>query len=161
MVALRRSLWALLAGVSRATVDFTNEIRAPASSQFVSWRTKFVDHVFSPFRITKKLRLNRHRNFNGYYAVGGRDKPVRCAFGASVLEATCGFWTRRCPRPSSQFGNKTYHSSLTEMPSGTRRNGIERAHSGLSGDTKEIIPGRCIPRPTCNLAGVKTKPAWV
>ena len=78
MVALRRSLRALLAGVSRATVDFTNEIRAPASSQFVSWRTKFVDHVFSPFRITKK-RLNRHRNFNGYYAVGGRDKPVRCA----------------------------------------------------------------------------------
>ena len=49
-----------------------------SSRQFVSWRTKFVDHVFSPFRITKK-RLNRHRNFNGYYAVGGRDKPVRCA----------------------------------------------------------------------------------
>ena len=80
MVALRRSLWALLAGVSRATVDFTNEMRAPASSQFVSWRTKFVDHVFSPFRIIKK-RLNRHRNFNGYYAVGGRDKPGRCALG--------------------------------------------------------------------------------
>ena len=31
----------------------------------------------------------------------------------------------------------------------------------LSGDTKEIILGRCIPRPTCNLAGVQTKPAWV
>ena len=77
MVALRCSSWALLQ--RRATVDFTNEMRRLASSrQFSSWRTKFVDHVFSPFRNTKK-RLNGHRNFNGYYAVGGRDKPVRCA----------------------------------------------------------------------------------